>query len=91
MELLVCLVSGAIGGNLVGSAFGRFDLGIAVNTLAGLVGGYIGWTLVRALIGDRTNSPGTEVITEIVAVIAVAAVFGGLTIFAIGMLRRMRK
>jgi uncharacterized membrane protein YeaQ/YmgE (transglycosylase-associated protein family) len=38
-QVLINLVAGALGGNAVGKASPRFDLGTLGNTIAGLVGG----------------------------------------------------
>ena len=46
MELLVGIVSGAIGGSLVGVSLYRLDLGLLGNTLAGMMGGGLGTHLL---------------------------------------------
>ncbi|MXU64162.1 hypothetical protein [Oceanomicrobium pacificus] len=39
MEFFVSLVAGAIGGNIAGGVFKKYNLGLTANTVAGLIGG----------------------------------------------------
>jgi uncharacterized membrane protein YeaQ/YmgE (transglycosylase-associated protein family) len=49
LPLIIQLVSGAVGANVVGNAVKSLNLGPVGNTIAGLVGGGIGGQLVTAL------------------------------------------
>lgn len=49
-QLLINLVAGAVGGNAVGKASPKFDLGMLGNTIAGLVGGGVLGQIVSLLV-----------------------------------------
>lgn len=49
VNLIIALVSGLVGGNIVGSASKDVNLGTAGNSVAGLVGGGLGNYLLQAL------------------------------------------
>ena len=51
ISLLLPLLSGAAGGNIVGGALKNFNLGSAGNSLAGLVGGGLGSLMIGNLLG----------------------------------------
>jgi len=42
MELLISLISGAIGGNIAGGVMKNLNLGLLINSIAGIVGGGLG-------------------------------------------------
>lgn len=48
VSFLISLISGAVGGNLAGSAMTQKNLGVLVNTIAGLVGGALGGYILQA-------------------------------------------
>jgi len=45
-NLIIELISGAVGGNIAGAALKNFNLGTLGNTLSGIVGGGIGGQIV---------------------------------------------
>ena len=49
-EILINLVAGAIGGNAVGKASPKFDLGTLGNTISGLVGGGVLGQVITLLL-----------------------------------------
>ncbi len=51
LELLISLISGAVGGNLAGKLFKSIDMGTLINSIAGIVGGGIGGQILAALLG----------------------------------------
>lgn len=51
INLVVQLISGAVGGNLAGAASKNIDLGTLWNSVAGIVGGGIGGQILSALLG----------------------------------------
>jgi len=59
-ELLISLVSGAVGGNLAGFAMKNKSLGVLWNTVAGLVGGGLGGQLL-GMLGLGGDSIGANV------------------------------
>jgi uncharacterized membrane protein YeaQ/YmgE (transglycosylase-associated protein family) len=50
--LIVQLISGAIGGNVAGVVFRRYDLGIIGNSIAGIIGGGVVAQIAGALLGS---------------------------------------
>ena len=42
MELIISLISGALGGNIAGALLKNFSLGTALNAVVGIVGGRLG-------------------------------------------------
>jgi uncharacterized membrane protein YeaQ/YmgE (transglycosylase-associated protein family) len=51
LELIIALISGAVGGNLAAKLFKSIDMGTLINSIAGIVGGGIGGQIVAALLG----------------------------------------
>ena len=51
-SLIIEAVSGAVGGNVAGAAMKEKSLGAIGNSLAGLVGGGIGGTILQTLMGS---------------------------------------
>ena len=60
ISLLLPLLSGAAGGNIVGGILKNFNLGSAGNSLAGLVGGGLGSVIVGSLLGLPAPSAGVD-------------------------------
>lgn len=50
-QLLMAVVTGGIGGNIAGALFKQFSLGMAGNTIAGMLGGGIGGQILGSLLG----------------------------------------
>ena len=83
ISLLLPLLSGAAGGNIVGGVLKSFNLGSAGNSLAGLVGGGLGSILIGNLLGASVpvtgiDPDGTAVLQQIVGGVAGG---GAMTIF----------
>lgn len=62
LNLIISLVSGAIGGNLGGAATGDKNLGTAANTIIGLLGGGVGDFILKSL-GILASSAATHAAT----------------------------
>ena len=60
ISLLLPLLSGAAGGNIVGGVLKNFNLGSAGNSLAGLVGGGLGSLIVGNLLGLSAPATGVD-------------------------------
>lgn len=52
LPLLTNLATGAVGGNVAGAALKEKSLGFIGNTVAGLVGGGLGGTLLTSVLGN---------------------------------------
>ena len=51
MELIIQLISGAVGGNVAGAVMKQHSLGTMGNSIAGILGGGIGGQLLNAVTG----------------------------------------
>ena len=47
--LIIQLISGAVGGNIAGSAMKQYSLGTIGNSIAGVIGGGVGAQIIGAL------------------------------------------
>lgn len=79
LNLIISLVSGAVGGNIGGAAVSEKNLGGIANTIIGLLGGGAGDLILKALgIIDSTSVPGAGLdLTSILTTIGVSGVSGG--------------
>ncbi len=89
VPLLIQLVSGAVGGNAAGATTKKFDLGILGNSLAGILGGGIGGTLLQSLLGASASPDGSMDIGSILSSIAGGGVGGGVIMVIIGAIKNM--
>src|SRR4051794_33709523 len=55
-SLILELVSGAVGGNVAGAAMKEKSLGAVGNSLAGLVGGGLGGTILQSVLVRRLRA-----------------------------------
>lgn len=88
VSLLIQLLSGAVGGNLLGALLRNLSLGRSGNTLAGIVGGGLGGQVFDSALGTARimASNGIDagiIITEIVG----GGIGGAVLAFAVGLLR----
>ena len=61
INLIISLVSGAVGGNLAGAAMKDKSLGTAGNSVAGIFGGGIGGAILQALgVGTGAGAGGVD-------------------------------
>ena len=60
MELIIQLISGAVGGNAAGGLLKNLSLGTVGNTLTGLLGGFAGGNILGLIpgVGDLLGSLG---------------------------------
>jgi len=54
--LIIQLISGAVGGNIAGSALKQYNLGTLGNSIAGVIGGGVGAQIIGALVGGGTGA-----------------------------------
>ena len=91
LPLLIQLVSGAAGGNLVSAAFNKISLGPIMSSLAGMLGGEIGGKFLLSLTGGGVSGDTSDV--EIFLASLLGGATGGAVISALagcikGMLKR---
>jgi uncharacterized membrane protein YeaQ/YmgE (transglycosylase-associated protein family) len=75
INLIISLVSGAVGGNAAGAVMKDKSLGTAGNSVAGILGGGIGGAILQAL--GLGGEGGTVDLTSILQSIASGGVGGG--------------
>ena len=77
INLIISLISGAVGGNAAGAAMKDKSLGVAGNSLAGILGGGVGGAILQALgIGADAAANGMD-LKSIIGSIASGGVGGG--------------
>ncbi len=84
--LIIQLLSGAVGGNVVGSLVRKISMGVLGNSLAGILGGGLGGQILGGSLGMPTGGSSLE-IGSILG--QVASVGGGVLMVIIGMLKNM--
>jgi hypothetical protein len=86
-SLLIQLISGAVGGYLVGSLMKDFSLGNLWNSVAGIVGGGLGGQLL-GLLGIAAGPSGSLDIGSIIGSVASGGVGGGVLIVIVGAIKK---
>lgn len=84
MELIIGLLSGAAGGNIVAKVLKNLDQGTLINSISGVVGGGLGASLLGAVGADVSG--GMDV-GAIISQVAGGGVGGGVVLAVVGMLR----
>lgn len=81
IPIIIQLISGAAGGNIVGALFKNLSLGTVGNSLAGIVGGGLGGQILAAMSSGSLDG--------IVGQIAGGGVGGGILMLIIGIIKKM--
>lgn len=87
VNLIIQLVSGALGGNLAGGLLKKLSLGTALNSILGILGGGLGGQLLNSLGFGDTGGPGTD-IWSVVGNILGGGVGGGLLMAVVGAIKK---
>jgi len=85
VNLLVSVVSGAVGGNAAGAAMPDKSLGTLGNSIAGVLGGGLGGVVLQAL--GIVNSTGGTDIAAILSQVASGGVGGGIAMVVIALIK----
>jgi len=88
MELIIGLISGAVGGNVAGGLFKKIDQGTLMNSIAGIIGGGLGGTIL-GMLGMGGMADGGMDIASILGQVASGGVGGGVLLAIVGALRNM--
>jgi hypothetical protein len=88
IALVVQLISGAVGGNAVGSALKDVNLGTLGNSIVGAIGGGIGGQLLTALVPALTGASGLDV-GSLLGEIASGGAGGALLTIIAGLVKNM--
>jgi uncharacterized membrane protein YeaQ/YmgE (transglycosylase-associated protein family) len=91
-NLLVQLISGAVGGNVAGAAMKKSSLGTLGNSIAGILGGGLGAQIMAALgkAGPVAGDPAATAMSleQIVSNVAGGGIGGAVLIAIIGFIRK---
>ena len=79
LPLIIQLVSGAVGANVLASAVKSLNLGPIANTIVGIIGGGIGGQLITVLGAGSAGAHGLDVGTILASIGGGAAGGGALT------------
>ena len=89
-SLIIQLLSGAAGGNVAGGLLKNLSLGTLGNSLAGLIGGGLGATMLDSALGMGRVAAGSGLdIGTIISQIASGGVGGGVMMMIIGVIKNM--
>ena len=88
MELLIGLISGAVGGNVAGAAVKNINQGTLINSIAGVVGGGLGSQLL-GMAGAGALAGGGMDLMGIVGQVASGGVGGGVVLAIVSVVRKM--
>ncbi len=87
LPLIINLISGGVGGNIVGSLFKNLSLGTMGNSIAGIAGGGLGGSILGALGMGATG--GDMSMGGILGSLAGGGVGGGVLMTVIGLIRKV--
>src|SRR5262245_34127863 len=89
VNLIIQLLSGAVGGNIAGGLLKQWSLGPAGNSIAGIIGGGLGGQLLGLLLGGGAGAAAGSVdLGSIVTQIIGGGIGGGVLMAIIGIVRQ---
>ena len=86
ISLIIQAISGAVGGNVAGAAMKENSLGTLGNSIAGIVGGGLGGTLLQMVMGTAAAGGGLD-LQSILANVAGGGVGGAILMAIIGIIK----
>lgn len=94
LELIIGLLSGAAGGNLAAKLLKQYDLGTLWNSVAGIVGGGLGSSILAMLLGSAAPegaiaSEAAVTIPGIISAVASGGVGGGVLLVVAGLVKSL--
>ena len=87
MELIISLLSGAVGGNLAGSLLKKISLGTLWNSVVGIIGGGLGGKLLETL-GVLGQPEATMSVGSIIANVLSSGVGGGVLMAIVSFIKK---
>jgi uncharacterized membrane protein YeaQ/YmgE (transglycosylase-associated protein family) len=87
ISLIIQLISGAVGGNIAGAAMKENSLGTMGNSIAGIVGGGLGGTLLQMVMGGAATGGGSMDLTSILSNVAGGGIGGAVLMAIIGIIK----
>jgi uncharacterized membrane protein YeaQ/YmgE (transglycosylase-associated protein family) len=85
--LIIQLISGAVGGNAAGALLKNFSLGTTGNSIAGVVGGGIGGSILSALLGGGATAAGAAGAGGVLSDIAGGGIGGAILMIIVGIIK----
>ena len=86
-SLIVEAVSGAVGGNVAGAAMKEKSLGAVGNSIAGIVGGGLGGTILQSVMGSAAAGGGGMDMQSILANVGGGGVGGAILMVVIALIK----
>jgi len=86
-SLIVEAVSGAVGGNVAGAAMKDKSLGTIGNSIAGIVGGGLGGTILQSVMGSAAAGGGGMDMQSILANVGGGGVGGAILMIIVGIIK----
>ena len=87
VSLIIQLISGAVGGNVAGAAMKESSLGTLGNSIAGIVGGGLGGTILQMVMGTAAASGGGLDLQSILANVAGGSVGCSILMAIVGIIK----
>jgi uncharacterized membrane protein YeaQ/YmgE (transglycosylase-associated protein family) len=87
VSLIIQLISGAVGGNVAGAAMKESSLGTLGNSIAGIVGGGLGGTILQMVMGTAAAGGGSLDLTTILSNVAGGGVGGAILMAIVGIIK----
>jgi uncharacterized membrane protein YeaQ/YmgE (transglycosylase-associated protein family) len=87
VSLIIEAISGAVGGNVAGAAMKDNSLGTMGNSIAGIVGGGLGGTILQMVMGTAAAGGGSLDLTTILSNVAGGGVGGAILMAVIGIIK----
>ena len=92
-QLIISLISGAVGGNVAGGLMKNLSLGTLMNSFVGIIGGGLGAQIIGMLGGggmaDVAGAAGGLDLGSIIGSVAGGGVGGGVLLAIIGAVKNM--
>jgi uncharacterized membrane protein YeaQ/YmgE (transglycosylase-associated protein family) len=87
ISLIIEVISGAVGGNVAGAAMKENSLGTVGNSIAGIVGGGLGGTLLHMVMGSAATGGGSMDLSSILSNVAGGGVGGAILMAIVGIIK----
>jgi hypothetical protein len=87
ISLIIQAISGAVGGNVAGAAMKENSLGTLGNSIAGIVGGGLGGTILHMVMGTAAAGGGGLDLQSILANVGGGGVGGAILMAVVGIIK----
>ena len=89
MELIISLISGALGGNIAGAVLKNFNMGPLLNAVVGIIGGGLGGQLLGLGSAPMMGAEGGLDIGALISNVASSGAGGGVLMVIVGLIKNM--